>query len=150
MGIEIYFFRYEFKMAMNSPRRLLSFISVPDIFLKMRFYVTLVYKNCNNLLNFKAIGLIFCMQTRFYLQEKSYLKSYVIGEFFGFPPFSGGRGGRRQKAGRVNPPCSSEIMIFIFFPIWPIFHIIFYFLNIYISFIFPFRGRSFMTSARRS
>ena len=29
---------------------------------KLRFHVTLVYKNGHNLLNFEATGLIFCMQ----------------------------------------------------------------------------------------
>ena len=29
---------------------------------RLRFHVTLVYKNCHNSLNFEATGLIFCMQ----------------------------------------------------------------------------------------
>ena len=48
------------------PSQKLGEISRFKNLVRLRFHVTLVYKNCHNSLNFEATGLIFCMQAWFW------------------------------------------------------------------------------------
>ena len=63
------FLRYKFRDHMQKFGPLSQKLTEISRFwnlVKLKFHVTLVYKNCLNLLNFEATGLIFCMQAWFY------------------------------------------------------------------------------------